>query len=350
MSFASADALLASQPSDLASGGMEVPPEVRTFLKESSLSDKRSPVSKSWFLTLNNYSEEEEDRLRSLECNYLMIARETGAENGVPHLHAVVTFSKAYRRSALAKIVPRAYWAVLKSREHAVNYLMKQDLSPFIKDNRTQGTRTDLEDFCQSVKTNGLYGAINADPSTYVKYHAGLDKYSMVCQVPRDPAHPPEVVWLYGATGVGKSRYVHEREKDLYVCLSTHKWWQGYRQQEAIIIDDMRCNFAPFNDLLKILDRYPYTVEVKGSSAQLNSPRIYVTSQFPPHKVYNRDNRSGEDIRQLYRRLTKVVLMSLDSDGKTLMQEQDKEMLVKEDESTHESPTSSLVAGFLPFR
>lgn len=174
-------------------------------------------------------------------------------------------------------------------------------------------------------------------PEVFVKYHGGLEKLYTYSMPPRVADKPPEIWWLYGTTGVGKSRHVHEKEEDLYVTLGSHKWWQGYTQQEAILIDDMRCNYAPFNELLKILDRYPYRGEVKGSHVNINSPRIYITSQFPPHSVYNRSARSGEDIAQLYRRLTHVVLMSVDSAGKTLMMEQDKSVLLKEDEATAEA-------------
>lgn len=320
------------------------PEAIRNSLKVG-VNAARSPVAKTWFFTLNNWTPEEYEKIKAIEANYLICVKEVGALNGVPHLHGVITFAKAVRRLKLSSLLPRAYWAPTRSREQAVNYCLKDDPEPFIKDNRTQGNRSDLDDFCDNIKESGLHSAILEAPSTYVKYHGGLDKLSVLYQNPRDPSTPPEVVWLYGPTGTGKSRYVHERETDLWVAMSSHKWWQGYRQQEAILFDDFRCNFAPFADMLRILDRYPLQAEVKGGSVHINSPRMYITSQFPPHKVYCRERRSGEDIRQLYRRLAKVILVTLDSDGKTLMAEQDKESLISQDV---EEGRSSLAPGFTP--
>lgn len=191
-----------------------------------------------------------------------------------------------------------------------------------------------MDDAIETLRGEGLASMVANHPNVFVKYHAGFEKLATHAMKPRRADKPPEIWWLYGSTGVGKSRHVHEKEMDLFVALGTHKWWQGYTQQQAILIDDMRCNYAPFNELLKILDIYPYKGEVKGGHVHINSPRIYITSQFPPHSVYNRSARSGEDIAQLYRRLSHVVSMSVDSDGKALMKEMDKTLLLKEDEAT----------------
>lgn len=267
--------------------------------------------AKSWVFTLNNYTEDHVQKLEELGADadvvsYLVFGREVG-ESGTPHLQGCVTFKKARRRNAVARDIPNAWLAVAKHLARARKYCLKEDENAFVADHRKQGSRTDLEEVVETLRGGTIVSVLEQHPETYVKFHGGLDKLASAWQTPRDPSKPPQVWWIYGSTGVGKSRYVHEMEQDLWVSMGTHKWWEGYNQQSAMLIDDMRCNYAPFNELLKIIDRYPYRAERKGSSIQVNSDRIYITSQYPPHKVYNRENRNSEDIRQLYRRLTRVI-------------------------------------------
>lgn len=266
--------------------------------------------SRSWVFTVNNYTPEAIEALVELGndasvVTYVVAGREVG-ESGTPHLQGCITFTKPHRRSGVAKMIPNAWLEPAKRLFHAREYCKKQDPEPVEIDNRKQGQRTDLEMVVATLQTGGMKAVVDEHPCMFVKFHGGLERLEVRLQSPRDPGRPPQVWWIYGPTGSGKSRFVHETEPDLWVALGGHKWWEGYTQQAAILIDDMRCNYAPFNELLKIIDRYPYTAERKGGSVQVNSPRIYITSQFPPHKVYNRENRNDEDIRQLYRRLGAV--------------------------------------------
>ena len=56
-------------------------------------------------------------------------------------------------------------------------------------------------------------------------------------------------------------------------------WWDGYKQHECVIIDDFY-GWIKYDDLLKICDRYPYQVPVKGSFEQFTSKYIWITSMW----------------------------------------------------------------------
>ena len=49
--------------------------------------------SRNWCFTLNNYTAEDEARLASLSCKYIVYGREVG-ESGTPHLQGYVEFNK----------------------------------------------------------------------------------------------------------------------------------------------------------------------------------------------------------------------------------------------------------------
>lgn len=289
--------------------------EQSTLSVPSSLTDTMppatgySPPSKSWSVTLNNWTEEEYNSIKEWvegdDVTYAVVAKEVG-EQGTPHLQVALTFRVAKRRTTVSKLpgMARAWLEPTKDLVAWRNYCTKADKEALIKDGRKQGKRADLDRAIEELEAGGMTSLISNYASTYVRYSSGFERLASRFQTPRDPRHPPEVVWIYGPTGLGKSRFVHEAEQDLWVSLSTHKWWDGYVQQRAILIDDMRASWAPFNELLRVLDRYPYRAEKKGGTIQVNSPRIYITTQFPPHVLYNPENRTGEDIKQLLRRIT----------------------------------------------
>lgn len=315
--------------------------------------------ARSWVFTVNNYPENYPENLRALAhdpqapnpVRYLVVGREVG-ESGTPHLQGCITFKNMIRRRAVSALIPNAYVAKARSVVHARKYCTKEDSDPIVVDNLKQGERTDLHNATDLVKEGGVAKLIEDEPHMYVRYHAGFEKLEARLFPHRNPEKPPEVVWLYGPTGTGKTRYVYEKTKDmsLWSAMATAKWWEGYVQQDAILIDDMRSNFATFNDLLKILDRYPYTQEKKGSSVPINSRFIYITSQFPPHKVYCREKRAEEDIRQLYRRITQIIHVGVaDADiptGAVSWKQFDTNFVVQDAQALIDADNSASAEGF----
>jgi len=273
---------------------------------------------RTWCYTLNNYTESEEQSLRSLDdelFTYHTFGKETGQDQNTPHLQGVVSLSRTHRLASVKRIIgDRAHVSPCHSGlQAAARYCHKEDKDPFIKDNRKQGNRTDLEETLATLETRGLLAAAMDHPSVFVKFHSGLTKYAILITKKRDRNTKPFVMWLYGATGTGKSKLAYERYgDDIYTTMGTYKWWDGYRQQRAVLLDDFRNAFAPFHIMLKILDRYPMQIEIKGGTTQLDSPIIVITSSNPPHLIYNPENRSGEDIHQLHRRIDLIVRFASD--------------------------------------
>lgn len=253
---------------------------------------------KSWAFTLNNYTEEEEKQLKDLECNYIVYGHEVGQE-GTPHLQGHIVFKTAKRLSGLKKINERIHWSETIDEEASANYCMK-DKNYFTKDNRKQGKRSDLTEAIETLRAKGMQQVKTDHPETYVRFYRGLEQLSMDDSIRN---FKPYVEWIFGSTGTGKTRYVYERETDLWISGRDLRFWNGYQNQEATLFDDFRGDFCTFHELLRILDRYPMTVDVKGGYRNLNSKRMYITSCYPPTDVY----KTREDISQLVRRIDKVT-------------------------------------------
>ena len=113
------------------------------------------------------------------------------------------------------------------------------------------------------------------------------------------------VVWLYGLAGAGKTSEVfmnHEFDK-IYVKEANDRWWDGYEQHEVILIDDFR-KWHDFGNFLRLLDRWPYSGEIKGGTVKINSKFCYITSDRPPENIW-----SGNDLEQVTRRIDELRLV-----------------------------------------
>lgn len=257
--------------------------------------------SRDWCFTLNNPSVDDVKCVEQIEHKYLIYGKEVG-EMGTPHLQGYIEFGNAKRLSTLKKINNKIHWEQRKgTAEQAAEYCKKEGAykeSGLISSSR-QGKRNDLEEAVETTKKKGIMGAVLENPVAFVKYFKGLERLDFYLQSKRNSK--PEVYWLWGKTGTGKTRKAIEMSPDSFYMKGNHKWWDGYLQQKCIIVDDFD-GLWPFRDLLNFLDRYPYQGQTKGGFVHINSPIICVTCEHAPSYFW-RDT----DLEQVLRRCTHVT-------------------------------------------
>jgi len=263
--------------------------------------------SKTWCFTWNNYPDDYDIVLEKLKKNYLITGFEIG-ESGTKHIQGYVEFGTNHKLDRLKKIEKSIHWETRKGTGvQARDYCMKDGNFKEFGEIKTpkQGQRNDISKVREMVKTGkGMKDIVNeVDSFQAIRYGELALKYN---ENKRD--WKPEVKWYWGPTGAGKTRQAMDEAKDPYVSGKNLKWWEGYDAHEDVIIDDFRKDFCTFHEFLRILDRYEYRIEVKGASRQLLAKRIWVTSCFPPEKVYE----TREDVGQLLRRIDFVVEMRLE--------------------------------------
>nr|WQH26039.1 MAG: replication-associated protein [Longfin eel circovirus] len=258
--------------------------------------------------TLNNYTEED---LRFIQKNfksvskYLIVGKEVG-QNGTPHLQGFINLKKKTHFNSVKKLLPRAHIDKAKGTDqHNKDYCSKQEVAFEHGEIQGQGKRNDLAAALATVRANGgdIKALEDSHSLVYAKYTRGIWACinDFAWKKPRDWKTEVHVLW--GIPGCGKSRYAREQAPEAYYK-PRGEWWDGYTGQEDVIVDDFY-GWLKFDELLKICDRYPHRVPVKGSFVQFTAKRIYITSNVPVPEWYP---SLGFDLRALYRRLTTYVM------------------------------------------
>jgi hypothetical protein len=255
---------------------------------------------RAYVFTLNNWLPEEEKAIDGLSYQYVIYGKEVG-ESGTPHLQGFIYWKNPISFKSMRKKIPRAHIEVCKCIPSAIEYCKKErdwidhGLPP------NQGERKDIDKVKDMLQQgSNLRGIILAAESYQSIRHA--ECHLKYFEKQRD--HKPHVVWCYGSTGTGKSRYVYEecKDKDTYTAMSTGRWFEGYDAHTHVIIDDMRKDFMKFHELLRLLDRYAMRVECKGGSRQFVATHIYITSCHSPNDLFD----TREDVGQLVRRIDEI--------------------------------------------
>lgn len=275
---------------------------------------------RNFCFTLNNYSVEQLGwwtRATTNDwINYCCFGKEIG-ENLTPHLQGYFQCKDKISIKAIIRKLPDEagkphFECANGTLEQNREYCSKScdESNPFFESGNpvgeNQGKRTDLDKCVHDIITNNLTMAqiAQAHPAVFVKFSGGLQK--LIAMQTTKRTFPTELIWYFGPTGTGKSRLAWEQYPDAYSKDPTTKWWDGYSGEETIIIDDYRpSKELPFNQLLRIADRYPLNVETKGGWINFAPKRIIITTPRDPVSTFQNLEWIGpEALDQLQRRIS----------------------------------------------
>lgn len=107
---------------------------------------------------------------------------------------------------------------------------------------------------------------------------------------------------FWGPTGTGKTRVVYKMFPDVFSLLDeTGKWFDGYMGHENALFDDFDGASIGITYLLKLADRYPFRVQIKGGTVNWRPRRLFITSNINPDQWYASANKAS--IGALFRRI-----------------------------------------------
>lgn len=181
---------------------------------------RSSPRYSRIVFTLNNYTELEYAWFKTYVCKWIVVGRETG-ESGTPHLQGACVLGTRRTLAALKKLpgFARAHIEKMQGTPQAsLKYCTKQDKNAYVRgDIPKEGKRTDLEEVAEDILNGATLEEIALKhPKAMIQYSKGLTVLHSYQVKPRRPTEPPTVIWIYGATGTGKTRAAFETSERLF--------------------------------------------------------------------------------------------------------------------------------------
>lgn len=290
--------------------------------------------SRAWMVTINNpvldpvtnsFAGSKDDPRTWDQVQFCAGQLEKG-ESGTTHLQLYVYFfhNKALTTSpgtGVKKVHPTGHWEVRRgTHEQALTYVTKDETSLgqrfiFGDPPNAPGKTNDSSEF-DEVKAKldegkTLTEIADCHFSLFLKHHSGLAAYI-------GKKRPARRTWLtknlviFGSTGTGKSRFCHDLELlfpgEVY-WKSKDKWWGDYNGEPYIVMDEFY-GWVPYDELLRMLDRYVFRPEVKGAHIYVQPRAVVFTSNKEPTEWY----QNVSDTTALMRRLH--VISRLDETGK----------------------------------
>lgn len=283
------------------------------------------PRAKNWCFTLNNYTEQDLERLRgSLEdVVYLVCGKEVGA-SGTPHLQGFVSFRSRKRMTQCIRTIGQAHFSVTRFVPQSIEYCKKDgDYFEQGEAPKEKG-RCDLEDFKRSVKEGitdmrelrELHTGVCARYPNFVKDY--IADYKVKVCVATHPLYPWQVElnaelnlppddrlikFLVDTTGNhGKSwfcRYYCDIHDNAQIILPGKKADMAYLVREdcrVFFIDAPRSkqgDFIQYDFLEELKNGYVFSSKYQSEIKRFKAPHVVVCmNEYPDMEKLSADRYS----------------------------------------------------------
>ncbi len=255
--------------------------------------------SRNWCFTLNNYTTEEMKKIDDFSMAnttaYIIYGKEIG-ENGTPHLQGFFHLPKSRAASYIKRIVPRAHIEKAKGTPiENITYCSKEgDVTTYGVEPRTQQqvNKEKAKRFIELAKVGDFKTIEEEMPAKYVQQYRTMHTIATDNMVKPDDLEGPCGVWIYGETGCGKTTEARTKY-GTYFSKPCNKWWDGYQNEDCVIIEDMDPNHSKLAHHLKLwTDKWSFTAEVKGGTRSLRPKKVIITSQHSIHEVFKDDDQA----------------------------------------------------------
>lgn len=291
---------------------------------------KRDSAAKAWCFT--SY-EEEKPVYDSDTHGYLVFQREKCPTTGRLHWQGYCEFKLKRRLTSIKKLPgfhKTAHWEKrIASGDEASGYCLKEEsriLPPeeFGVRSRNGVKRTFDEAVAMVVSdpVNGIARVVDELPVIYSRWYRGLEALAAAKRV-RPKWRVPEVTWIWGASGVGKTKMANDESDAAGLSVSGCSFTQllenrlPYRGEDVLLVDDVCLipNDVQRNQLidklLPLLDGYRYNIRVLYGY-QLNVfSRVYLTANVHPDDVFTLGGPINQErVASVMRRIGRIVHLS----------------------------------------
>ena len=263
---------------------------------------------RNFTFTLNNWQDKVAavENLNNLECRYIVFGKEVG-DSGTPHLQGTVIWKNAKTESAARKALSGCHVEVCKDLQASIEYCKKdgnvteRGTAPMSKKDKAVVCGQAEQDRWMNIRHAAEEGRLEDIPDQIrfmhykcINYHREQGRLKRKLE---DTEEQHE--WYWGPSGTGKSRKARTENPEAYLK-NCNKWWDGYSDQDIVLIEDFDKKHDVLGHHMKIwADRYPFNAEIKGgSTGNIRPKKIVVTSNYHPEHIWS----AAQDLEPILRR------------------------------------------------
>lgn len=223
------------------------------------------------------------------KVTYLVYQLEVAPTTGALHAQGAIALSTSLRLTAMKKMMrsQAIHLEPARNWEKAKQYCMKAETrvagtEPFEWGAETsQGQRSDLATAASLVEAGqNMREIAKVCPVTYIRCYKGLNALQQMMHPPKAIVRKVGLFW--GSTETGKTRMVFDNLEDVYTVADLKApWFDNYKGEANVLMDECGANMMHHNLLKRLLDRYPMSVPIKGGFTQWNASTIIMTSNMP---------------------------------------------------------------------
>ena len=294
---------------------------------------KNDCQSRKWQITINNpdlkgYTH---DKIIELVGNfksliYMCLSDETGKQ-GTFHTHIYVHFSSAVRQSSIKKHFEGGHFEVSKgTAQQNRDYVFKEGKWKGTDKEETnhvdshyeqgelplerQGHRSDLDDLYDMISSGMTNFDIIKENPSYIMQIDKIDnvRQTLLNEKYRKVFRMVDVTYIYGSTGVGKTRGIAQRHgyENIYIVDDYRNPFDDYEGQDIVVFDEFRSSL-PMEKMLRYLDGHPVKLGCRYNNKVACYTTVYIVSNISVQKQYPSVQREEwESYQAFLRRINRV--------------------------------------------
>lgn len=212
------------------------------------------------------------------EVRYAVWQREVCPTTGRSHWQFYCQFKTRKRLGAVKGLLGECHAEVCKAPEKAKAYCKKAETRAPGAEPIEIGKAGPETPIPMKVQKRGYKAVIDENPQLWRSMRA-LQALDTVMTSPR--SQMTLGIWLSGDSGKGKSKIAQLISGFLGEAAwiaPDLKWFDGYSRQALVVVDELR--EAPVSLMLRLVDRYPLKVPVKGGFAEWKPRMVIFTSNL----------------------------------------------------------------------